>query len=89
MYAHSPLVAQRNPGIIEKQESIFDCSGTHTDTPDKPFRPYVDSNRGQACLHQAQYKPKQKPRNRTTISLLMGGRFLKNRKLIYNKLNMY
>ncbi len=23
MYAHSPLVAQRNPGIIEKQESIL------------------------------------------------------------------
>jgi hypothetical protein len=44
VYAHSPFVAQCSQGIIEKQKSIFDCSGTNTDTPDKPFRPDVGSN---------------------------------------------
>jgi hypothetical protein len=44
VYTHSPLAAQCNQGIIEKQKSIFDCSGTNTDTPDKPFRPDVGGN---------------------------------------------
>ena len=44
VYAHSPLVAQCNQGIIEKQKSIFYCSGTNSDTPDKPFGLDVGSN---------------------------------------------
>jgi hypothetical protein len=40
----------------------------------------VGSNWGQAGFPQAQDKPQQEPCNRTNISLLMGGRFLKNRK---------
>ena len=44
VYTHSPLVAQCNQGVIEKQKSIFDRSGTHSDTSDKPFRFDVGSN---------------------------------------------
>lgn len=88
VYTHSPLVAQCNQGIIEKQESIFDRSGTNTDTPDKPFGLDVDSNRGQARLLQAQDKSQQESCNRTNVPLLMGGRFFKNRKQICKQLNM-
>ena len=73
VYSHSPLIAQYNQGIIEKHESIFDCSSTDTDTPDKPFRPDVGSNRGKACVYQAKDKPQQEPCNRTNVPFLRGG----------------
>ena len=72
VYTHSPLVTQYNQSIIEKQESIFDNGGTHTDTPDKPFRPDVGSNRGQARVCQAQDKPQQEPCNCTNVPVLIG-----------------
>ncbi|HAL64649.1 MAG: hypothetical protein XD81_1325 [Bacteroidetes bacterium 38_7] len=68
-----------NQGIIEKQESIFHCSGTHTDTPDQPFRPDMDSNREQACLHQAPDRPQQKSCNHTNVPLLGGVGFFKTK----------
>ena len=69
------FVAQCHQGIIEKQESIFDRSGTNTDTFDKPFGLDVGSSRRQTCLYKTQDKPQQEPCNRTTVPLLRGGRF--------------
>lgn len=82
VYAHRPLVAQRNPVTIQEQESILNGSGIHTDTPDQPFRHDVDSSRGQAHLHQAHGKPQQKPCNCTNVPLLKGGRIFKTKKPI-------
>lgn len=79
VHADSPLVAQCNQGIIEKQKSISDCSGINTDTLDKSFRFDVGSNRGQTRLHQAQNKPQQEPCNRTNFHFLMGVDFKKKK----------
>ena len=84
VHAHSPLVAQCNQGIIEKQKSIFDRSGTHTDTHNKPFRPDVGSNRRQACIHQTQDKPQQEPCNCTNVPVLIGVGFLKTKNQLVN-----
>ena len=80
VYAHSTLATQCNQGTVEEQKSIFDSGSTHTDSPDKPFRPEVGSNRGKARIHQTQEKPQQEPCNRTNGPLLMGVGFLKNKK---------
>jgi len=84
VYTYRPLVAQCNQGIIQKQESIFDRSCTHTNTPDKSFRLDVDRNRGQGRLHQAYGKPKQEPCSRTNVPFLMGVGFLKTEDLFTN-----
>jgi len=84
VYAHSPLVAQCNQGIIGKQESIFDRRGINTNTFDKQFGPDVGSNRRQARLHQAQDKPQQEPCYHTKIPLKMGVGFLKTKKQLVN-----
>lgn len=87
MYTYSPLVAPSDQGVIEKQKGVFDRSGTHTDTPDKPLRSDVGSNRGQAGIHQAQDKPQQESCNYTNGTILMRGSFFKTANLTCKKLN--